>query len=60
VYLSPYPPKLDPIEQFWKTFKGGSKRDQLTTEENTNSGIGDACNEIPAENLYSFCSHTED
>lgn len=50
MYLSLYSPKLNPIEQFWAIIKGRLKHRRLLTEE--------ACNEIPAENLLNFASHT--
>jgi transposase len=59
MYLPPYSPELNPIEQFWNAVKGRLKRDRLMTEENISSRIGDACNDVPAENLYSFRSHSK-
>ena len=34
MYLPPYSPELNPIEQFWSLVKGKMKRGQLLTEEN--------------------------
>ncbi|KAG0735409.1 hypothetical protein G6F57_014291 [Rhizopus arrhizus] len=59
MYLPPYSPELNPIEQFWAIVKGEMKRDRLMSEENLSSRIGDACNAVLISDLYSFCSHSK-
>ncbi|KAG1446092.1 hypothetical protein G6F46_011913 [Rhizopus delemar] len=59
MYLPPYSPELNPIEQFWAIVQGKMKRDQLMTEENLSSRIADACNDVLISDLYSFCSHSK-
>lgn len=39
MYLPPYSPELNPIEQFWAMVKGKMKRDRLMSEENLSSRI---------------------
>ncbi|KAG1515216.1 hypothetical protein G6F52_009738 [Rhizopus delemar] len=59
MYLPPYSPELNPIEQFWAIVKGKMKCDRLMSEENLSSRIGDACNDVLISDLYSFCSHSK-
>jgi transposase len=59
MYLTPYSPELNPIEQFWAIVKGKMKCDRLMSEENLSSRIGDACNNVLISDLYSFCSHSK-
>lgn len=59
VYLPPYSPELNPIEQFWAIVKGKMKRHRLMTEENLSSRIADACNDIHFSDLYGFCDHSK-
>lgn len=59
MYLPPYSPELNSIEQFWNTAKGKLKRDRLMNDENLSSRIGDACNDIPVEVLYNFCIYSK-
>ncbi|EPB87867.1 hypothetical protein HMPREF1544_05396 [Mucor circinelloides 1006PhL] len=51
MYLPPYSPELNPIEQFWAIVKGKMKRHRLMTEENLSSRIADACNDIHFSDL---------
>ncbi|CEP09554.1 hypothetical protein [Parasitella parasitica] len=46
VYLPPYSPDLNPIEQFWSICKSKLKREKLLKEETLTSRIGDACNQV--------------
>ncbi|EIE79795.1 hypothetical protein RO3G_04500 [Rhizopus delemar RA 99-880] len=50
MYLPPYSPELNPIEQFWAIVKGKLKGHRLMTEENLSSRIADAF----ADNLLLF------
>lgn len=59
MYLPPYSPELNPIEQFWAIVKGRLKRQRLMTEENLSSRIAEACNDIPVSNLYAFSDHSK-
>ncbi|EIE85062.1 hypothetical protein RO3G_09772 [Rhizopus delemar RA 99-880] len=59
IYLSPYSPELNPIEQFWAILKGKLKRHKLLTEEKMSDRIAETCNTIPSEILYNFASHSE-
>jgi hypothetical protein len=59
MYLPPYSPELNPIEQFWAIVKGKLKRHRLMTEENLSSRIADACNEVLISDLYGFASHSK-
>ncbi|OAD79497.1 hypothetical protein PHYBLDRAFT_58545 [Phycomyces blakesleeanus NRRL 1555(-)] len=44
VYLLPYLPELNSIEQFWSVVKSKLKREALLEEETLTSRISDACN----------------
>ncbi|KAG1607144.1 hypothetical protein G6F46_012510 [Rhizopus delemar] len=59
MYLPPYSPELNPIEQFWAIVKGKMKRDRLMNEENLSSRITDACNDILISDLNGFCNHSK-
>lgn len=59
MYLPPYSPELNPIEQFWAIVKGKLKGHRLMTEENLSSRIADACNEVLISDLYGFASHSK-
>ena len=58
VYLPPYSPELNPIEQFWSVCKSKLKREQLLEEETLTSRIADACNRILYSNLQGFCRYS--
>jgi transposase len=44
VYLLPYSPELNPIEQFWSVCKSKLKKEQLLDGEALTTRIADACN----------------
>ncbi|KAG1324259.1 hypothetical protein G6F62_009199 [Rhizopus arrhizus] len=46
VYLLPYSPELNPIEQFWSVCKSKLKREALLEEETLTSRIKFACNNL--------------
>lgn len=55
VYLPPYSPELNPIEQFWSVCKSKVKREALLEEETLSSKIRDVCNKILISDLQDFC-----
>ncbi|RCH85203.1 hypothetical protein CU097_008583 [Rhizopus azygosporus] len=59
MYLPPYSPELNSIEQFWAIVKGKMKCDRLMNEENLCSRITDACNDILISDLNGFCNHSK-
>ncbi|KAG1376531.1 hypothetical protein G6F61_007518 [Rhizopus arrhizus] len=59
MYLPPYSPELNPIEQFWAILKGKLKRHKLLNEEKMSDRIAEICNAIPAEIPYNFASHSK-
>jgi transposase len=59
MHLPPNSPEVNPIEQFWALVKGISKHHRLLMEEDLSSRIGDACNDIPVEDLASFANHSK-
>ena len=58
VYLPPYSPELNPIEQFWSVVKSKLKRVKLLEEEHLTGRIQDATNQILYSDLEGFCRHS--
>ncbi|KAG2200617.1 hypothetical protein INT47_007361 [Mucor saturninus] len=58
VYLPPYSPELNPIEQFWSVVKSKLKRVALLDEETLSSRISDACNQVMIQDLKGFCRYS--
>jgi transposase len=58
VYLSPYSPELNPIEQFWSIVKSKLKRVALLEEETLSTRISDACNKVMISDLEGFCRYS--
>jgi hypothetical protein len=58
VYLPPYSPGLNPIEQIWSVVKSKHKRERLLETENLNSRIADACYNIHFGDLEGFCHYS--
>jgi transposase len=58
VYLPPYSPELNPIEQFWSVVKSRMKRERMLSEETLASRVTDACNKIYLKDLQGFCRHS--
>lgn len=54
IYLPPYSPELNPIEQFWSVCKSKLKRETLLDEETLTSRIQDACNRVLLSDLQGF------
>jgi hypothetical protein len=58
VYLPPYSPELNPIEQFWSVSKSRLKREALLKEETLTSRIGEACNNVLISDPKGFCGYS--
>ena len=58
VYLPPYSPELNPIEQFWSVCKSKLKREALLEEETLTSRIKFACNNVLISDLRDFCKYS--
>lgn len=58
VYLPPYSPELNPIEQFWAVVKGKVRRSQFGNTEDLKTRISEACNEISFKHLRGFVRHS--
>jgi hypothetical protein len=57
VYLPPYSPELNPIEQFWSAVKSKLKRHQILEEETLQDRITETCSQVPQIHLYGFAKH---
>lgn len=57
IYLPPYSPELNPIEQFWSVVKSKIKRNNLLDEETLSSRIGEACNRVSVDSLRGFINY---
>ncbi|KAG1048521.1 hypothetical protein G6F43_009092 [Rhizopus delemar] len=58
VYLPPYSPELNSIEQFWSVVKNKLKRCQILEEEALQDRITEACSQIPQSHHYGFAKHS--
>lgn len=58
VYLPPYTPELNPIEQFWSVVKSKLKRVALLSEETLSTRIAEACNQVMISDLRGFCRYS--
>ncbi|KAI8880092.1 hypothetical protein K501DRAFT_192109 [Backusella circina FSU 941] len=58
VYLPPYSPELNPIEQFWAILKGNVKRDKLKNVETLTSRIIEASEAVPVEHIKNIIQHS--
>ncbi|KAG1038350.1 hypothetical protein G6F43_012702 [Rhizopus delemar] len=58
IYLPPYSPELNPIEQFWSVVKSKLKREKLLEKETISSRIKEACNSILFSDLRGFCHYS--
>lgn len=58
VYLPPYSPELNPIEQFWAIVKGKVRRSQFGNTEDLKTRISEACDKVPRKHLYNFAQHS--
>jgi transposase len=64
IYLPPYSPELNPIEQFWSVCKSKIKKHRLLDEETLTTRIRDASNQVLISDIQGFCrssiSHFQD
>ena len=58
VYLPPYSPELNPIEQFWKVLKDRVRRGKLNDVEDLTSRIIEGSEDVPVEHLQNFIQHS--
>lgn len=58
IYLPPYSPELNPIEQFWAVVKGKVKRNKLSDLETLTSRITEAAEAIPVQHIRGFVQHS--
>ncbi|EIE75933.1 hypothetical protein RO3G_00637 [Rhizopus delemar RA 99-880] len=58
VYLPPYSPEFNLIEQFWSVCKSKLKREQLLDEETLPIRITYACNRVLYSDLQGFCRYS--
>lgn len=59
IYLPPYFPELNPVEQILSVRKSKLKREKLLKEETLTTRIGEACNSIYISDLQGFCQYSE-
>lgn len=59
VYLPPYLPELNPIEQFWALVKHKVRREKLKDTETLQEKIADAANEVPIPHLENIIQHSK-
>ncbi|KAG1494377.1 hypothetical protein G6F53_012586 [Rhizopus delemar] len=59
VFLPPYSPELNPIEQFWALVKRKVRREKLRDTETLQDRIVDAANEVPIEHLRNIIQHSK-
>ncbi|CEI93947.1 hypothetical protein RMCBS344292_08171 [Rhizopus microsporus] len=57
VYLPPYSPELNPIEQFWSVVKSKAKRNKFLAKESFMTRIGEACDSLYLSDFKGFVSH---
>lgn len=58
VYLPPYSPELNPIQQFWSVVKSKLKREKLLETETLNMRITEACENVLISDLKGFCRYS--
>lgn len=58
IYLPPYSPELNPIEQFWSKVKYSIKREALLDSETLSSRISEACNMVTHKDLHGYIRHS--
>ncbi|KAG1164935.1 hypothetical protein G6F36_013613 [Rhizopus arrhizus] len=58
VYLPPYSPELNPIEQFWAIIKGKVKRTKLSDLETLTSRIIEVSEAVPIVHLQNITQHS--
>ncbi|KAG1179640.1 hypothetical protein G6F71_000853 [Rhizopus microsporus] len=58
VYLPPYSPELNPIEQFWSVVKSKVKRNKFLERETLMTRISEACDSLYLSDFNGFVSHS--
>lgn len=58
MYLSPYSPELNPIEQFWSIVNSKLKIHKTFQGETLQDRISEACSQVPQSHLYGFVKHS--
>ena len=58
IYLPPYSPELNPIEQFWAIVKNSVKRSKFDATEDLHTRITEACNNVPQTTLRNCIQHS--
>lgn len=58
IYLPPYSPELNPIEQFWAIVKNKVKRSRFEDKEDLFTRVTEACNSVPPNHLHAFVQHS--
>lgn len=60
VYLPPYSPELNPIEQFWSVVKSKIvKRNKFLEKESLMTRISEACDSLYLSDFKGFISHSD-
>lgn len=60
VYLPPYSPELNPIENFWSVIKNKVKRSTFDETSDLITRVTEACNSVPPKHLRAFVQHSAD
>ena len=58
VYLPPYSPELNPIDQFWSVVKSKVKRNKLLEKKSLMTRISEACSSLYFSDFQDFVSHS--
>lgn len=58
LYLPPYSPELNPIEQFWSVVKSGVKREFVLKKDTLPQIIADASNKVLESSFEGFARHS--
>lgn len=58
VYLPPYSPELNPIEQFWSVVKSKVKRNKFLEKESLMTRVSEACDSLYMSDFKGFVTHS--
>lgn len=58
IYLPPYSPELNPIEQFWSVVKSAVKREFVLKKDILPQVIADACNGVLVSSFEGFARYS--
>jgi transposase len=58
IYLPPYSPELNPIENFWSTMKSYVKRTKFNGTDDLKMRVAEASNEIRPSTLRNISHHS--